>query len=156
MRYITLSYLNWLRNGKFICLEQQEPSTWLNVSKRGRLYYLLSWVLKFFYRTVHYFFFRDEVSLLHVFFKNEFIVQYKRDQLYGIEDLVCKSGFVILCTKKNTCLSQLLHSALITFQTKILNECYLKVTFFNSSIISLDLYSDTIHMIMDFWLFPSN
>ena len=43
--------------------------------------------------------FRDEVSLLHVFFKNEFIVQYKRDQLYGIEDLVCKSRFVILSTQ---------------------------------------------------------
>ena len=46
-----------------------------------------------------YFFSRDEVSLLHVFFKSEFIVQYKRDQLYGIEDLVCKSGFAILHIK---------------------------------------------------------
>ena len=45
------------------------------------------------------FFSRDEVSLLHVFFKSEFIVQYKRDQLYGIEDLVCKSGFAIFAHK---------------------------------------------------------
>lgn len=37
-------------------------------------------------------YFRDEVSLLHVFFKSEFIVQYKRDQLYGIEDLVSNIG----------------------------------------------------------------
>ena len=39
------------------------------------------------------------MSLLHVFFKSEFIVQYKRDQLYGIEDLVCKSGFAIFAHK---------------------------------------------------------
>ena len=30
------------------------------------------------------------MAYLHVYFKDEFILQYKRDQLYGIEDLVCK------------------------------------------------------------------
>ena len=29
-------------------------------------------------------------SLLHVFFKNEYIIQYKRDVLYGVTDFICK------------------------------------------------------------------
>ena len=56
----------------------------------------ISWIR---YSIFSSFFSRDEVSLLHVFFKSEFIVQYKRDQLYGIEDLVCKSGFAIFAHK---------------------------------------------------------
>ena len=111
----TLSWKSWsmyiLRFGS------QEYKVCFHVSKSPVFISLYSRGLNLFTGLCIISFFRDEVSLLHVFFKNEFIVQYKRDQLYGIEDLVCKSGFVILCTKKNTCLSQLLHSALITFQT---------------------------------------
>ena len=36
--------------------------------------------------------FRNEFSRLHIFFRNEFVIQYKRDQLYGIEDLVSNIG----------------------------------------------------------------
>jgi len=34
---------------------------------------------------------------LHIYFKNEFIIQYKRDTLYGINDFICE---INLCRKK--------------------------------------------------------
>ena len=34
-------------------------------------------------------FFREETAFLHIFFKNEFVIQYKRDRLYGINDFIC-------------------------------------------------------------------
>ena len=36
--YITLSYLNWHRNGEFKRSKQQEPSAWSNVSNWRKLY----------------------------------------------------------------------------------------------------------------------
>jgi len=35
---------------------------------------------------------RSEFSRLHIYFQKEFVIQYKRDQLYGIEDLVSNIG----------------------------------------------------------------
>ena len=34
--------------------------------------------------------FREETTFLHVYFKKEFLVQYKRDTLYGVNDFICK------------------------------------------------------------------
>jgi hypothetical protein len=28
--------------------------------------------------------------MLHLYFKNEYIIQYKRDSLYGINDFICE------------------------------------------------------------------
>ena len=35
--------------------------------------------------------YRNETAMLHIFFKDEHIIQFKRDRLYTIEDFVCKS-----------------------------------------------------------------
>ena len=35
---------------------------------------------------------RSEFSRLHIYFQKEFVIEYKRDQLYGIEDLVSNIG----------------------------------------------------------------
>ena len=38
-----------------------------------------------------FFDYRNETAMLHIFFKDEHIIQFKRDRLYTIEDFVCKS-----------------------------------------------------------------
>ncbi len=43
---------------------------------------------------------REETTLLHVYFKNEFLLQYKRDTLYGINDFICETSFFPICLGK--------------------------------------------------------
>ncbi len=38
---------------------------------------------------------REETTFLHVYFKNEFLLQYKRDTLYGVNDFICEYTLIV-------------------------------------------------------------
>lgn len=58
--------------------------------------------------------FQEETTFLHVFFKNEFIIQYKRDTLYGVNDFICKGAHFTGAEKFQT-----------IFQTKRVKKNYI-------------------------------